>query len=86
MVDAFAARHADRFAFSTPPASAAFGFFESRTRGGFQAAAERAIETERVLVAPGEFFGDVAGFRLSWAKPREALAEGLARLDRALAR
>jgi len=46
--------------------------------------AERLLETERVLVMPAEVFGSEGGFRLTYARPRDVLVEGLARLKRSL--
>lgn len=86
LVDAFAARHAGELEFSEPPASAIFGYFAAKRRDGMRALVERAIADERVIVAPGEFFGGFEGFRVSWARPVAVVAEGLARLERALAR
>jgi len=45
---------------------------------------ERLLEAERVLVMPAEVFGSEGGFRLTYARPRDVLVDGFARLKRSL--
>lgn len=67
------------------PSEGLFGFVHVHNARNLRARIERGLDTEGVLVSPGEFFGDPGGFRLSWARPLHHVEEGLRRLERVLA-
>jgi aspartate/methionine/tyrosine aminotransferase len=67
------------------PREGLFGFVRLRGVTDLTSTIERAANERGVLVAPGAFFGDPAGFRISWSAPDPALDEGLSRLGALLA-
>jgi aspartate/methionine/tyrosine aminotransferase len=68
------------------PDSGLFGFAAARgSTEDLTARIEGGIVRERVVVAPGAFFGIPNGFRLSWSAPEDKLRAGLAGLARVLA-
>jgi aspartate/methionine/tyrosine aminotransferase len=87
VVDAWLGRQGGRLAWAPPHPESPFGFVyeaEARAPGLFERL-ERGARERGVLVAPGEFFGEPAGFRLAWNLPAAALPEALAELEAALA-
>lgn len=67
------------------PRGSIFGFVVDRRGVDLRPAIERGIDQQRVIVAPGAFFGFPAGFRLRYgAMSLEVLARGLEALGRAL--
>ncbi|MFO0663823.1 MAG: pyridoxal phosphate-dependent aminotransferase [Polyangiaceae bacterium] len=66
------------------PSEGLFGFVRVGGASDLRASIERGFREHGVIVAPGSFFGDPSGFRLSWAAPYEKLEESLERLTRAL--
>jgi aspartate/methionine/tyrosine aminotransferase len=87
LVDAWVARQAGRLAWVPPHPEVPFGFLyeEGARRRDLIERLERGARERGVLVAPGEFFGEPDGFRLSWNLPAAALPEALAQLELALA-
>lgn len=70
-----------------PHEGSIFGFVTDTRGKSTRPWIERAIEKERVIVAPGEFFGAPSGFRIRYGAVDHAiLDEGLARLGRVLDR
>jgi aspartate/methionine/tyrosine aminotransferase len=87
IIDAWLARQGDRFVWTPSHPEAPFGFVVetgARAQHLFERL-ERGARERGVLVAPGEFFDDPAGFRLAWNLPAAALPEALAQLELALA-
>ena len=80
---AWVASHA-RLSWSAP-SEGLFGLVRMPDALDLRGTIERGLVAERVLVAPGEFFGDASAFRLSWARPLEHVREALRRLERVLA-
>ncbi len=69
-----------------PPSGTPFAWFHLRTDEPAKAFAERLLVDYGVLVMPAEVFGAERGLRISYARPDGVLAEGLARVGRALDR
>ncbi len=69
------------------PVGTIYGF-PRVTRPGFRAKsfADDLLRTDRVVIVPGEFFGDSSAFRLGFGAPLETVREGLECLGRALER
>lgn len=84
VVDAFVARNAERLSWCPPPPSSPFGWLRTHSGRPLAAMLERLVETEGVLVAPGEFFGDECALRLAWTSPLPTLERGLTLLEQAL--
>lgn len=69
----------------TPHRGSIFGFVVDERGRDTRPWIERAIEEQRVIVAPGAFFGVPAGFRVRYgAMDPQILDEGLVRLGRAI--
>ncbi len=69
----------------TAPASGLFGFVRHRSGHDLRPLIEAGLQQQGVLVAPGSFFGDASGFRLSWGIKPEQLPDALERLDKVVA-
>jgi aspartate/methionine/tyrosine aminotransferase len=84
LVDAFAAKHARSFEWSSPPPGSLFGWLSDRRGRKLRGRIERGVESKGVLVSPGDFFGDPCGFRISWTTDAQALERGLELLEEVL--
>jgi aspartate/methionine/tyrosine aminotransferase len=66
------------------PEEGLFGFVVVPGAGDLTPVIEAAAREREVLVAPGSFFGQPAGFRVAWSAEPEVVDEGLERLGGAL--
>lgn len=80
LVDAFIRDHG--LSWSAPPETSLYGWVHTDAPLGDRI--ERGILERGVIVAPGEFFGDPAAFRLSWSADSETLVQGLEHLGAVL--
>ena len=85
-VEAFLRRHAGAVAWSQPAPGVSFGVISARdpARAWSRATLEAGIASERVIVAPGEFFGAPGAVRVSFTAPADVVRDGLERLERVL--
>ena len=84
LLDDFARDHAGRVELVAPDGTP-FAWFRLLTGESSQSLATRLLTGHGVLVMPAEVFGAARGLRISYARPPAVLAEGLARIGRALA-
>ncbi|MFI6444917.1 pyridoxal phosphate-dependent aminotransferase [Kitasatospora sp. NPDC050543] len=83
LLDGFAAEHADAISLVAPEGTP-FAWLRLPGRTDSTALAERLLAEHRVLVMPAEVFGAEHGVRLTYARPQDVLAEGLARFGQLL--
>lgn len=84
LLDDFLRRHRSALACVPPPEGSLFAWVRDLRGEASLARFERGAVEHGVIVAPGEFFGSAATFRVSLTAPAESYAEGLNRLGRVL--
>jgi aspartate/methionine/tyrosine aminotransferase len=85
LLDGFAREQAGRVELVEPDGTP-FAWFRLLTGESSHSLTTRLLDDHGVLAMPAEVFGATSGLRISYARPAAVLAEGLARISRALER
>ncbi len=80
LLDDFAKANGDVVSL-VPPNATPFAWFNLTSAVSSRELAKQLLDKKGVLIMPAEVFGSTGGFRLTYARPRETLAEGLHRLS-----